>query len=308
MNTVELIQDAATRWLTVPAASAMNASEVKDMLIALNAAQASIWRGLPAHYRRMPVAVDFYGPATGTVVVYGYGSKKVTGVSFPSIMDILTYQGEPILYQGEPLMFNGSSVYENPRPYCSMDINGDKRNVFDGTVLRYPYFGRATGTQGATLYHDSSLLPILLEQIITEVRDRVSGCIYQHVLRHQPDYQPYDTWSLRRIQHHGVTRSLVELKPGHDKPVILEFDAFIAPIGLTLGSSMRAVDLPYDAEVGGLIVAAAGAGLATHRLFDRERHTRATALEAGHLAMQQLREIPGQIWTGHNLILTPEGY
>jgi hypothetical protein len=289
MNSITLIQQAMTRWLALPDQGAMDPSGMRDLLLSLNAAQSAVWRALPVHYKKQAMSLEFYGPATGTVVVAGYGLRGLSGVAFPSIQDILTYQGEPLFFDGEPLLFNGESVMESPRPYCRIDVAGDQSNIFDGTALRHPYLGQQTGTVGATLCHDAKLSPVMIERIVSPVIDRVSRQDYFQVERHDEryNYGP-KSFAVRRIQHAGVMRTLVELTPGHSAMTVLAFDALVAPVPLTLGSSVRPVDLPYDDEVAGFIVAMAGEGLSTHRWFDRSRFTRQDAIQSTASSWKQV--------------------
>lgn len=309
MNSMELIQDVVTRWLTAPAASAMNASEIKDVLNSVNTAMIRAWRDLPPHYRQQPVSLEFYTPANGTVSVGGYGQRTVSALTFAGVADVLTFVGDPLYFAGVPLLWNGEPIYESPRPYCSIVIAGDRRNFLDGGVaLRNPYLGATTGTATALLHHDAKLTPVLIDQIASVVVDGITGAEYQQIVRHPSDYRIDYVYRMRRIQHDGVTRTLFELTPGHDKLVVLEFDAFVSPVPLSLGSSMRPVDLPFDAEVAGIIVDLAGAGLISHKLFDRERNAPSLAFEAGRAALDSLKALPGQTGTGFNEILTPHGY
>jgi hypothetical protein len=344
MNSLQLIQGVCRKWLTVPDQTALDLSAVQDLLDGINLVQAEVWRSLPVHYKRQSMSLDFYAPAAGTVAVTGYGSRSISGVTFPTIMDVLTFLGEPLTYEGEPLLFNGSAVTENPRPNCSIFLNGDPNlNQFTGSALVHPYLGTSAsgatttaldfsstsvdwsstsvdfstttvdgsseGVVDATLYHDAKLTSAIIERVVSPVVDRITGNPYFFVERHPSGcVSCCRTWSMRRIMHVGVMRTLFELSPGHDSVVVLSFDALVTPSSLNLGSSQRPVDLPYDAEVAGLITAMAGENLRQHPSFNRELFTAADVQEIANVARKQLSTIPGQLTCGPVSIGTPRGF
>jgi hypothetical protein len=290
MNSLQLIQAACRKWLTVPDQTSLDIAATQDLLDSLSLTQGEVWRQLPAHYRRQPLSLDFYGPATGTLTMNGYGSRAVSGAVFPDVQDVLTYQGDPLFYEGEPLLFNGGSIFENPRFYCSIIINGDANvNRFNGTSVIHPYLGQTTGQENATVWHDAKLCPVMIERIISPMVDRISGRIYRPVLHHtylrgMPWHYSY---SLSRRVHAGIMRSVIELSPQHEQVAVLSCEAFVAPLALSLGSAQRPVDLPYDAETASIIVNAAGASLRMHPKFNTER-TASDTTEAAQSAFRQL--------------------
>jgi hypothetical protein len=295
MNSMELIRSACRAWLTVPDQTAMELSELSELLRVLSLAQSEVWRDQPPHYRRQRLSLDFYGAAEGHVTVAGgYSSRVLSGILFPTITDILTFDGEPITFEGEPLLFNGESVYENPRPFCSILLDGDAvANEFNGTNLVHPYLGQATTSIPAILYDDAKLTDVLIERILGPVMDRRTRLVYC--------YQPtLDYWSpgsigqvytTHRVNYLGVERTIFRLLPQHREPVSLSFDAIVAPISLSYGASQRPVDLPYGDEVGGIIVSVAGEALITHPLFARDRINGNEARAAGDRARAQLAKL-----------------
>lgn len=314
MNSMELFQSACQSWLTVHDQTAMDISNIQGVCRMLNAAQSNIWRRLPSHYKRQQVSLAFYGPETGTVTVGGYGSRKVSGVVFPGIMNVLTYQGQPLIYNGEPLIFNGASVYENPRPYCSIQIDGDSNvNVFDGNALLHPYLGQLTGSVPAILYNNSIMTDNLIERFTTPLIDRHTGREYVKSNFHEDTGQRYyrcwdRTFSMRRVSFEGVSRTLVSLPPFHDQVTVLSAEAFVIPAFFTYGNSQRPIDLIYDDEVAGLIISAAGAELANHPLFDRERFSVSDANQSTLMAVESVSRFSPTTSSQSNLVGTPRGW
>ena len=312
MNSMELIQSVCRAWLTVPNATAMELSEISEVLRVTSLAQGQVWRLQPPHYRKQRLSLDFYGAANGFVTVPGgYGTRPLTGVMFPTIMDILTYQGDPLTFEGEPLMFNGVAVYENPRPFCSIRLDGDAIiNEFNGSDLVHPYLGQSTTSIGATLYDDAKLAPVLIERILGPVIDRAT----KRTFLYHPNL---DYWTLgatgsvyttHRVQHNGVERTIFRLVPQHGTPLSLSFEAIVAPVAFTYGSSQRPVDLPYGDEVAGIIVSVAGAGLITHPLFAKDRISANDALRASELALGQLNGLSPAPTAQPTRYGTPIGY
>ncbi len=310
MNSLQLIQAACRKWLTVPDQSSMDVSATQDLLDGLNLVQGEVWRLLPVHYKRQPLSLEFYGPSSGSLNVVGYGSRAISGVVYPDIQDVLTFQGEPLYYEGEPLLFNGESVLENPRPYCTIIIDGDAQmNQFNGNSLVHPYLGNYSGPLNATIFHDTKLCPVMIERVISPMVDRISGDTYYSVLSHgfTMGQSRRRNYSLKRRLHAGFMRTVMELTPHHDRTVVLGCEALVAPVPLTLGSAQRAVDLPYDDETASLIVACAGANLRMHPKFNTERTARDTADSAG-TAMRQLELLSPVFSNQFNSIGTPQGW
>jgi hypothetical protein len=186
-------------------------------------------------------------------------------------------------------------------------VSGESRpNIFEGTRLRFPYLGAATGVQGATMYQDAAFSPVIIERMLSPVIERISQTMYFQVTQHREDYPVGPAWCMRRVVHMGVTRTLMELTPGHDQVALLEFSAMVAPVALTLASSQRPVDLPYDDEVAGAIVSIAGDSLVRHSQFDAERagDTRTAAADG----WRQLSTIPQELNAGPHEMGTPYGF
>jgi len=311
MNTMEMVQSACSAWLAVPDQTAMELSDVSELLRALNLAQNQVWRAQPPHYRRQTISLEFYGPADGTVTVPdGYGTRRLTGITFPTITDILTYNGDPLTYEGEPLVFNGSAVYESPRPFCSILLEGDAVvNEFNGFGLVHPYFGQATTPIQATLFNDACLSRWLIERINGPVLDRINRgqFYYAPTLDFLPDRSFSKVFTTTRVIHAGVERTLFRLPRQHRSVVSLRFDADVAPPPITYGTSQRPADLNYGDEVAFAIIAVAGAALQTHRLFDRAR-IGSSAPNSASYAMEQiagLSQVPTSQFVSAG---TPYGY
>jgi hypothetical protein len=290
MNSLQLIQAACRKWLTVPDQTALDIAATQDLLDSLSLTQGEVWRQLPAHYRRQQLSFDFYGPATGVLTVNGYGSRNISGVVFPAVQDVITYQGDPLFYEGEPLLFNGGSILENPRYYCSILINGDANvNRFNGTSIIHPYLGQTIGEETAVVWHDTKLCPVMVERVISPMVDRLTGRVYRSVQNHSfvRGMHWCHTYSLSRRLHAGVMRTVIELGPQHDQVAVLSCDALVAPLALSLGSAQRPMDLPYDDETAAIIVNAAGAYLRMHPKFNPER-TASDTTEAAQSAFRQL--------------------
>ena len=304
MNTLQLIQQACRRWLTVPDQSALDAAAMQDLLDGLNVTQGEVWRAMPHSYRTRPLSWDFYGPEQGYVTTGGYGTKTLADINFPGITNVARYKGPAAELRGTALEWNGEVVTESPRPFCSMLLDGDPSlNQFTGSALIHPYLGASgsgasttpidfssadidfsdatidfsttnasggtSGTVAATIYHDAKLLPYQIERIIGPVVDRIQNRKSWHVESHQwaPGSFGNPLYSIQKVMHAGVLRTMVQLTPQHSEVVVLSCTGMVSPLPLTLGSSLRAVDLPYDEEIGAMIAAAAGINLWTHRSF-----------------------------------------
>ncbi len=310
MNSLELIQGACRKWLTVPDQTSMDVSAVQDLLNALTAVQGVIWRKLPSHYRVQACSMPFYGPAEGTVTVAGYGTRGLTSVSFPTVTDVQAYRGEPMTIDGAPLTFNGLSVLENPRFGCSIQVTGDPQvNRFNGSALLYPYLGETVGAVAATLYHDATLSPVNIERVNSPVVDRITGQRFHAIHAHEftLGQETRRLYTMRKRIHAGHERTVFELTPQTTDVVSLAFEAFVSPVSLTLGSSVRPVDLPYGPETGALIIAAVGAELRQHPLFDKERTLNDTA-DAYASAMRQVEGFSPTANADGIFVGTPRGW
>lgn len=312
MNSMELIEGVRRAWLKTTDQSAMALDDMAELLRVISLAQGQVWRLQPPHYRKQTISLDFYGPAEGSITVPGgYGSRAVSGILFPSITNILTYTGIPLTFEDEGLVFNGIAAYENPRPFCSIMIEGDPvLNEFNGTSLTHPYLGQSTESVAATLYDDARLSPWLIERILGPVIDRRS--------RHQWYYEPtldyfaagstYNRYTTHRVNHGGIERTIFRLTPQHREPVSLTIPAIVAPVALSYGSSMRPVNLPYGDEVAAIIISVAGASLSTHPLFDRERVSPNEARAAAEMALGQLAGLSSTPTAQMNGYGTPGGF
>ena len=291
MNSMELIQGVVGAWLTPRDQTSLSLADIQGILREINLTQAQVWRAQPPHYRRQTIGLDFYSPAEGIVTVPGgYSTLALSGVAFPSISDVLTFDGEPLLYEGEPLIFNGVPVLENPRYYCSIMLNDGILNQFNGNKLFHPYLGQSTTSQDAILYHDAKLSPWNIERVAGPVIDRITRQQYLAVpsmVWISPD-ATHRLYSIRRVNHAGVERTLIQLPPQHKQVVSLALDAYVAPAGLTYGSSQRPVDLVYGTEVANLVIKAVGANLTAHPLFNRDQISPADADRAAAAAFAQL--------------------
>jgi hypothetical protein len=149
----------------------------------------------------------------------------------------------------------------------------------------------------------------MIERIISPVVDRLTGDTFFAVNSHEfcLGTDSRRRYSIRRVTHNGIQRTLVTLTPQHDTVVMLSAEALVSPTALTLGSSMRAVTLPYDDETGGLIAAVAGMNLRQHPKFNTERSA-ADTRDAAATALGQLGLFSPSFTNQSGLIGTPRGW
>lgn len=293
MNSVELMQQAVSNWLTVDDVAELSLPHTEALAAALNKATARIWRRAPAHYRRRPYTQRLKASASGTATVTN-GQDSIS------------------------VSISGVTLSATEWQYCTIEIGGVKNQIVNNGLAGDDWAERilhrwtgSSGTYAATIYQDAAFQPLWqhhVDRFVADVVDTITGAVYAPA----PNIQEARRngcghfFTLSRVRYpdgdgDDFPRSLLEFSTGTAERVI-ESTAEVMPLPLGVLDASVAKALPYEEEIGGIIADAAGIELVRHPKF------RGGDISLASAALGRLADLPQRIHSAPGQIFTPRGW
>ncbi len=277
MNSLQLIQRVCSAWLQDAEASALEVRDMESLLLGINQSVQFVWPLLPSHYRRRDLSFHFQAVSTGTASCTE-NSRTISALSVSNA------------------------------DFCSVIIDGDSttNELRSTTALLHPYRG-ATGSRAISVYFDALKLSYNIDRFTAPVVCVDTRRAWRPVNSSRNGLLGYgETYHLDRIVSGGADFTVMRIDPLHDTEIVLESEGIVSPLALTLVDSMAAAELPYNDQVAGWIVAAAGQYLVVHPKFRENLAGQATA--QANLAAQGISLLAPAQTSAFNEIGPPCGW